>query len=90
VKVVEKHYSAKELSWLVGFDARWWRTRMKEEPQLLVDGAIVSGCVEIGGEFFAPSSWVNGYLARHPVRYDAGVKARNTAELRRKLAVLAA
>lgn len=84
--VVEKFYTAKELSWLIGFDARYWRDRMKTEPQLLgVGGDIVSECREISGEFFAPASWVNSFLARHPVVYNAGIKARNTAELRRKV-----
>lgn len=86
--VVEKHYSAKELSWLIGFDPKWWRTKMKEEPRLKIEGATISECREISGEFFAPASWVNSFLARNPVNYDAGVKARNTAELRRKLAAL--
>ncbi len=84
--VVEKFYSAKELGFLVGFGPKWWRTRMKAEPKLEVDGALVSQCVEISGEYLAPASWVNYLLARHGVNYDAGVRARNTAELRRKLA----
>lgn len=88
-KVVEKFYSAKELSFLIGFNERFWRDLMKGGDLVLVDGstqAVIAEPVEIGGVFFCPASCVNAYLVRHPVRYDAGVKARNTAELRRKLA----
>lgn len=86
-KVVEKHYSARELSFLIGFDPKYWRERMKAEPQLVdAAGHVIAQCREISGEFFAPASWVNSYLERNPLRYDAGIKARNTAELRRRLA----
>lgn len=85
-RVVEKHYSARELSFLVGFDAKFWRQQMKSQPELLgANGELISNCVEISGEFFAPASWVNAFLSRRPLRYDAGIKARNTAELRRKM-----
>jgi len=86
IRVLEKFYTAKELSWLVGFNERYWRDRMKADPQLLDgEGRVISQCVEISGEFFAPASWVNAYVARTPVTYDAGIKARNRSELERKL-----
>ena len=86
LRVIEKHYSARELSWLIGFEKRYWCDLMKSEPRLVgAAGEAIAECREISGEFFAPASWVNAYLARHPVVYDAGIKARNTAELRRKL-----
>lgn len=86
VRVIEKHYTARELSFLIGFNERYWRDRMKAEPKLLgAAGELVSQCVEISGEFFAPASWANGLLARTPVTYDAGIKARNKSELERKL-----
>lgn len=90
-RVVEKHYSAKELSWLIGFDARFWRDKMKSGELTLYaghepDAAVLARPVEISGEFFCPASCVNAFLLRHPVHYDLGVKARNTGELRRKLA----
>lgn len=86
VRVLEKHYTARELSFLIGFNERYWRDRMKAEPQLKgAAGEVISQCVEISGEFFAPASWANGYLARKPVQYDAGIKARNKSDLERKL-----
>lgn len=86
--VVEKYYSAKELSLLVGFHPQWWREKIKAEPRLVADGVVISECREISGELLAPASWVNGILARNPVSYDPGIKARNLSELRRKLAAL--
>jgi hypothetical protein len=86
VRVLEKFYSAKELSWLIGFNERYWRERMKAEPRLLgADGELISQCVVISGEFFAPASWANALLARSPLVYDAGIKARNKSDLERKL-----
>jgi hypothetical protein len=86
VRVLEKFYSAKELSWLVGFNERYWRDRMKAEPKLTgADGVLISQCVVISGEFFAPASWANALLARSPLQYDAGIKARNKSDLERKL-----
>lgn len=86
LRVLEKHYTARELSFLIGFNERYWRDRMKAEPVLKdAEGHVISQCVEISGELFAPASWANAYLARTPVHYDAGIKARNRSELERKL-----
>jgi hypothetical protein len=86
-RVLEKYYTAAELAALIGFNARYWRDRMKAEPQLVGQaGEIISQCVEISGEFFAPASWANAYVTRKPVQYDPGIKARNRTELARKLA----
>lgn len=86
VRVLEKFYTAKELSWLIGFNERYWRDRMKAEPKLTGSaGELVSQCVVISGELFAPASWANALLARSPVEYDAGIKARNKSDLERKL-----
>lgn len=87
--VVEKYYSAGELAALIGFAARFWRERMKDGSLVLVDSATqatIAEPVEIAGEFFAPASAVNAYLARHAVAPALGTKARNAAELRRKVA----
>jgi hypothetical protein len=86
-RVLEKYYTAAELAALIGFNARYWRDRMKAEPQLVGQaGEIISQCVEISGEYFAPASWANAYCNRTPVQYDPGTKARNRTELARKLA----
>lgn len=86
-KVIEKHYSPRELSFLLGFDEKWWRQRAQSGELTVRDdlGNVVSEPLELAGELRIPASAVNGYLARNPYRYDAGTKARNTAELRRKL-----
>lgn len=92
-RVVEKYYSARELSFLLGFDEKFWRQRAKDGEFTLTQDAhpdqapvIVCQPLEIAGEVRIPATAVNAYLARHPYRYDAGVKARNAGELRRKLA----
>ena len=50
---------------------------------------VVCAPLEISGELRIPATAMNAWLARHPYRYDAGVKARNQGELRRKLAARA-
>lgn len=86
VRVVEKFYSAQELAGLIGFNSRFWCDRMKSEPELKDgDGIVISSCVLISGEYFAPASWVNGFLARRKVDYNPGIKARNRSDLERKL-----
>jgi len=90
-RVVEKYYSARELSFLLGFDEKWWRERAKAgEFTIQLEGHEAPLCqvVELGGELRIPATAVNHYLAQHPYRYDAGVKARNKGELRRKLSQL--
>ncbi len=86
-KVVEKYYSLAELRCLVGFGPRFWRERAQAGELTLRDGDLVlAEPLEVAGELRVPASCVNAFLARHPYRHDAGVKARNQAELRRKLA----
>jgi hypothetical protein len=41
--------------------------------------------VLVSGEYFAPASWVNGYLARCKVEYNPGIRARNKSDLERRL-----
>jgi len=85
-RVVEKYYSPRELSSLIGFAEKFWRERCQAGEMTLRDGdVVISEPLDIAGELRIPASAVNAYLARHPYRYDAGVKARNAAELRRKL-----
>lgn len=85
--VVDRFYSLTELSVLLGFGERFFRQQAQQGEFTLREGdAVVSEPVEIGGELRIPAGAVNAWLARNPYRYDAGIKARNTAELRRKLA----
>jgi len=85
-RVVEKYYSPRDLACLVGFSEKFWRERCQAGEMTLLEGeAVIAAPLDIAGELRIPASAVNAYLARHPYRYDAGVKARNTAELRRKL-----
>jgi hypothetical protein len=85
-RVVEKYYSPRELSVLLGFSPDFFRDEAKAGSfTLTVDGSVVCEAVEIGGELRIPATAVNAWLVAHPYRYDAGVKARNAGELRRKL-----
>jgi hypothetical protein len=86
-KVIEKHYSPRELGFLLGFDEKWWRQRAQEGEFAVRDehGHTISQPVMLAGELRIPASGVNAYLARNPYLYDAGIAARNHAELRRKL-----
>ena len=89
-RVVEKYYSPSELSGLIGFAEKFWRERAKAgEFTLVIDGEVVCQPLDISGELRIPATAVNAYLVKHPYRYDAGVKARNAGELRRKLAAAA-
>ena len=93
-RVVEKHYSPRELSFLIGFDEKFWRQRAKDGEFTLTietgtESVVVCAPLEISGELRIPATAMNAWLARHPYRYDAGVKARNQGELRRKLAARA-
>ncbi len=86
-RVLEKFYSPRELGYLLGFSESFWRKAAQAGEFILADSAgnIIAQPVEIAGEIRIPASSVNAYLARRPYRYDAGVKARNIGELRRKL-----
>lgn len=86
-KVLEKFYSPRELSYQLGFGERFWRERCQAgDFTLRIDDVVIAEPLEIAGELRIPASAVNAWLAKHLYRYDAGVKARNAGELRRKLA----
>jgi hypothetical protein len=87
-RVLEKYYSLRELTYQLGFSERFWREKAQQGELMLQDGQgnLISEPVEIAGELRIPASAINAFLARHAYRYDAGVKARNLGELRRKLA----
>lgn len=87
-RAVEKYYSPQEAGWLLGFSERFIRDLAKSEELTLKEpatGEVVAEPVLIGGELRIPASCLNGYLARHPYRTDPGIKARNKAELLRRL-----
>lgn len=89
-RVVEKHYSPVEASALLGFAPGFWRDQAKAGELTLVDSAsqaVIAEPMEISGELRIPASCLNAFLLRRPFRYDPGIKARNQAELRRKLKV---
>ncbi len=87
-RVLEKHYSLQELAWLIGFSKKFWAQKCKAGELTVKDaaGTVLEEPREISGEIMVPASCANAFLAKHPYRYDAGVKARNTGELRRRLA----
>lgn len=87
-KIVERHYSLRELSVLFDFTPRWWRERAQAGDLVVHDnqsGTVLAQPVELAGELRVPASCVNAFLARNPYRYDAGIAARNRGELQRKL-----
>lgn len=85
-KVLEKFYSPRELSYQLGFTEQFWRERCQAgDFTLSVDGEVIAQVLEIQGQLRIPASAVNAWLAKHPYRYDAGIKARNKAELTRQL-----
>lgn len=45
----------------------------------------LTNIIDVDGDLRVPASGVNLFLRRYSLRYDAGVKARNAGELRRKL-----
>lgn len=89
---LEKYFSPRELCYLLGFADKFWRERAQAGDFTLTTaddrGNQVTVCepLEIAGELRIPQTGVNAWLARHPYRYDAGIRARNAGELRRKLA----
>jgi hypothetical protein len=86
-KLVERHYSLRELSVLFDFTPRWWREQAQAGELVVRDesGQVLAEPVELAGELRIPASCVNAFLARRPFRYDAGIAARNRGELLRKL-----
>lgn len=85
-RVVEKYYSTTELEVLVGFGEKFWRERCQAGELTLKDGGqTIAEPLLVAGELRIPASSINAWLAKHPYRYDPGVKARNRAELTRKL-----
>jgi hypothetical protein len=87
-RVVELYYSVAELSLLLRFSEKKVREWVKEGKFSSKgdDGAPdFSNIVEIAGELRVPASGVSLFLENHRLVYDMGVKARNRAELKRKL-----
>jgi hypothetical protein len=86
-KVLEKFYSLKDLGYQLGFSERFFADRCKAgDFTLAIDGVVIAEPMEVSGEIRVPASAVNAWVAKHPYKYDAGVKARNKGELMRKLA----
>lgn len=88
-RVIELYYSVAELSFLLRFSDVTIRRRIKagdfSPPDSATGQPDLSNIKDISGDIRVPASGVNWFLDRHPLRYDAGIKARNTAELRRKM-----
>ncbi len=76
-RVVEMFYTIAELTFLLRFSDSYIRQRVRD--------GVFPGALDIDGDLRVPASAVNAWLAQHPVRYDAGIKARNKAELRRRM-----
>lgn len=76
--VVEAYYKVGHLSALLQFSDSWVRQQIKA-------GAFGDQVLRVDGEFLVPASAVNAFLAAHQFVYSDGIKARNRAELQRKL-----
>lgn len=88
LRVVEKYYSLRDLELLVGFGEKFWREKAQAGELTVTDGAgqVLAQPVLLGKELRIPASSINTFLARNPYRAgEPGIKARNSAELRRKL-----
>jgi hypothetical protein len=77
-RLVEMHYTVKEIATLIRKGEHWVRAAMKA-------GQFGADVFYIKGDYVAAASGVNAFLDRH--RLPAmGTAARNEGELRRKLA----
>jgi hypothetical protein len=78
-RAVEKYYSPREAGFLLGFEERWVRDRIK--------AGELPGTTEIGGEYRIPASAINAKIEAGLVRGpgELGTSARSVGELRRKV-----
>ncbi len=78
--VVELYYSVRELAFLLRFSETTIRKWIREDqfgPKERI--------LDVAGDIRVPASGVQAFAESHAFVYDHGVKARNKAELRRKL-----
>lgn len=76
--VVEMHYTTTELSCLLRRSPRWVTDKIKA-------GEFGDGVYLVDGDYLVRASAVNSFLGSRVFSYDRGVRARNGAELRRRL-----
>lgn len=87
-RVVELYYSVSELAFLLRFSDTTIRKRIKAgdfSPPGEDHKPDFSNVIDIDGDLRVPASGVNWFLDQHPLKYDSGIRARNAAELRRKM-----
>lgn len=87
-RVVELYYTVAELAFLLRFSEPTIRQRIRDgkfSPPGENGAPDFSNIKDLEGDLRIPASGVNWYLSQHPFKYDLGVKAVNTAELRRRI-----
>lgn len=86
-KVVEAYYTPADLAALWRFSERKIRDLVKEGNFTLRNalGVTTAEPMEVAGEIRIPASAINAYAASHAYNYSPGIKARNQAELLRKI-----
>lgn len=87
-RIVELYYSISELCFLLRFSDSTIRKRVKDGDFSTPgeDGLPDrSNILDVQGDLRVPASGVNWFLSQNALRSDPGTKARNKAELARKL-----
>lgn len=87
-RVVELYYSITELTFLLRFSDSTIRKWVKEgafSPPGEDGLPDFTNILDVGGDLRVPASGVNFFAGNHPLRRDPGTKARNKAELMRKI-----
>lgn len=80
ISVIERHYKLTDMELLHGFTDRFYRDKLKAGAMGPCDR-----CLFIGETILVPASGWAAFLLSHPHKPDLGTKARNRAELQRKV-----
>ena len=80
MKVPELYFSVPELSMLLKRSEDWVRKQVKAS-----EFGPLGNILSLDGDLRIPASGVNFFTERHTLEYDPGIKARNLAELRRRM-----
>lgn len=86
--VVELFYSVRELSFLLRFSESTIRRRIRDgdfSPPGEDGAPDLANILDVDGDLRIPASGVIFFQRQHALVWNAGVKARNLGELRRKL-----
>lgn len=89
-RAVELYYSITELTFLLRFSdstiRQWIKAGRFSPPSEMSSGQPdFSNILDVQGDIRVPASGVQWFIQNNPLRRDPGTKARNKAELMRKL-----